>query len=118
MQDIRSFLLFPRIKVLGKTYEHLVAYFLAETKRLQKGHAINVQTSTVAGLIASPGVALHNTLLNTPSACVCDVVHWGLIALAKKLMSLSMKRNQVVACPPPLVECVFSTCLLLCMRSS
>jgi hypothetical protein len=68
----------------------------------------------VAGLISSPGVALHNTLLNTPSACVCDVVHWGLIALAKKLMN----RNQVVACPPPLVECVFSTCLLLCMRSS
>jgi hypothetical protein len=86
MQDVRTFLLHGGIQVGGRQYANLATYYCEETKSMQKGHYLSVQNSGVAGLIASPGVGLEHTMLNSISACVCDAVHWGLLDLAAKLV--------------------------------
>jgi hypothetical protein len=100
MQAVRDFLLHGPIKVQGKEYTHLVAYYVKQTKKSQKGHSCNVQVQSVAQIVASPRVALHHTLLNTVSACVCDAVHWGLVDLARRILTKDRDEEVVLLASP------------------
>jgi hypothetical protein len=78
-----------------------------------------VQSSGVAGLIASPGVGLDHTLLNSISACACDAVHWGLLDLAAKVVQPdpeAVVRPSV--CPSPVsFVCACTVSFLMPCRS-
>jgi hypothetical protein len=40
VQDVRNFLLHPRIQVMGRPFDKLVAYNVTQTRQTQKGHAL------------------------------------------------------------------------------
>jgi hypothetical protein len=85
LQEVRDFLTHGRIDVCGKTFESLTYYYVGLTKGIQMGHQANIDTKDVSRLIASPGVATNNALLNLLSASACDAVNWGLCDLVAKL---------------------------------
>jgi hypothetical protein len=86
MQDVRSFLTYGTITVGGrKKIPHLCAYFVRLTKGLQVGHICNVAPAEVLKIIVSPELCANHQLLNVSLAFMCDVVHWGLCDLAKKI---------------------------------
>jgi hypothetical protein len=91
MQDVRKFLTYGAITVEGNKIPSLCAYFVRLTKGLQAGHVINVAPPEIRRIILSPEISANHQLLNVSLAFMCDVVHWGLCDLAKKITNPTTK---------------------------
>jgi hypothetical protein len=85
MQDVRNFLTEPNITIAGKPTPTLCFFFSRLTKALQAGHICNVAPAEIVRIVLSPELGASHQLLNVSLAFVCDVVHWGLCDLARKI---------------------------------
>lgn len=87
LQVVRDFLLHGPITIEGKKFPSLVMYYFGFFKKIQEGHHCNVNPKNVSQASMSPRLQLNCSLLNQHSACVCDVVHWGLSDYLKKRLA-------------------------------
>ena len=107
MQDVQDFLCTP-FKEYKTDCTSIAHFYFLQHKRVQEGHAFNVEFNGIHKHLVQPRMIVQGQLLNQTIAAIMDIVHWAMRDYRALMVQRSKKglpRNKKVCSPTVPVPC-------------